>query len=122
MARQAVCDFPRTRRGNDRLSRLLACRRGNDGEIFLQASILRTFASGARRQSGNVTLGAQPQELSNRRPIAASSELFSLERQHNDLIVIKGVQAAAKFKHAFESRFTSGQPIIRPLVMPSVAG
>jgi len=28
-----------------------------------------------------------------------------LKRQDNDLIVIKDAQAAAKFKHAFETRF-----------------
>lgn len=59
VARQALRDFPGTGRGSDRLSRLFTRRRGNYGRIFLQAPAHRTVASGARRQSGVVTLGAQ---------------------------------------------------------------
>ena len=39
---------------------------------------------------------------------AANFSASGLKRQDNDLIVIKDVQAAIKFKHAFEARFASG--------------
>jgi phosphatidylserine/phosphatidylglycerophosphate/cardiolipin synthase-like enzyme len=38
---------------------------------------------------------------------AANFSASGLKRQDNDLIVIKDVQAAAKFKHVFEARFAS---------------
>jgi phosphatidylserine/phosphatidylglycerophosphate/cardiolipin synthase-like enzyme len=39
---------------------------------------------------------------------AANFSASGLKRQDNDLIVINDVQAATKFKHAFETRFASG--------------
>src|SRR5262245_57709840 len=42
---------------------------------------------------------------------AANFSVSSLKRQDNDPIVIKDTQAAAKFKHAFEGRFASGEAI-----------
>jgi phosphatidylserine/phosphatidylglycerophosphate/cardiolipin synthase-like enzyme len=46
---------------------------------------------------------------------AANFSASGLKRQDNDLIVIKDVQAAAKFRHVFEARFASGKalPIAR---------
>jgi phosphatidylserine/phosphatidylglycerophosphate/cardiolipin synthase-like enzyme len=40
---------------------------------------------------------------------AANFSASGLKRQDNDLIVIRDVQAAAKFKHVFEGRFASGE-------------
>jgi phosphatidylserine/phosphatidylglycerophosphate/cardiolipin synthase-like enzyme len=40
---------------------------------------------------------------------AANFSASGLQRQDNDLIVIKDAQAAAKVKHAFEPRFASGK-------------
>jgi phosphatidylserine/phosphatidylglycerophosphate/cardiolipin synthase-like enzyme len=40
---------------------------------------------------------------------AANFSASGLKRQDNDLIVIDDAQAAAKFKHAFEMRFSSGE-------------
>ena len=42
---------------------------------------------------------------------AANFSASGLKRQDNDLIVIKDAQAAAKFKHAFQARFASGEVI-----------
>jgi phosphatidylserine/phosphatidylglycerophosphate/cardiolipin synthase-like enzyme len=42
---------------------------------------------------------------------SANFSASGLKRQDNDLIVIKDVQAAAKFKHTFEGRFASGKPL-----------
>jgi phosphatidylserine/phosphatidylglycerophosphate/cardiolipin synthase-like enzyme len=46
--------------------------------------------------------------------LRTGAENFSasgLKRQDNDLIVITDAQGAAKFKHAFELRFASGEAI-----------
>jgi phosphatidylserine/phosphatidylglycerophosphate/cardiolipin synthase-like enzyme len=40
---------------------------------------------------------------------AANFSASGLKRQDNDLIVVKDVQAAAKFKHVFEAHFASGE-------------
>ena len=40
---------------------------------------------------------------------SANFSASGLKRQDNDLIVLKDAQAAAKFKHAFEARFVSGE-------------
>jgi hypothetical protein len=41
-------------------------------------------------------------------PGAANFSASGLKRQDNDLFVIRDVQVAAKFKHAFATRFASG--------------
>jgi phosphatidylserine/phosphatidylglycerophosphate/cardiolipin synthase-like enzyme len=42
---------------------------------------------------------------------AANFSASGLKRQDNDLIVIRDVQAAEKFKNTFETRFASGEAI-----------
>jgi phosphatidylserine/phosphatidylglycerophosphate/cardiolipin synthase-like enzyme len=42
---------------------------------------------------------------------AANFSASGLKRQDNDLAVIESAQAAAAFKHDFEARFTSGNPL-----------
>jgi hypothetical protein len=42
---------------------------------------------------------------------AANFSALGEKRQHDDLVVINDVQAAAKFKHVFEARFASRQSI-----------
>jgi phosphatidylserine/phosphatidylglycerophosphate/cardiolipin synthase-like enzyme len=42
---------------------------------------------------------------------AANFSASGLKREDNDLIVIEDAQAVAKFKHAFEARFASGEAI-----------
>ena len=42
---------------------------------------------------------------------SANFSASGLKRQDDDLIVIRDVQAAAKFKHVFEARFASGKDL-----------
>jgi phosphatidylserine/phosphatidylglycerophosphate/cardiolipin synthase-like enzyme len=42
---------------------------------------------------------------------AANFSASGLKRQDNDLIVIESAEAAASFKHNFDARFASGNPL-----------
>jgi phosphatidylserine/phosphatidylglycerophosphate/cardiolipin synthase-like enzyme len=42
---------------------------------------------------------------------AANFSASGLKRQDNDLIVIEIAEAAASFKHNFDARFASGNPL-----------
>jgi hypothetical protein len=43
--------------------------------------------------------------------LKANFSASGLERQDNDLIVIKDAEAAAQFKQVFEARFASGETL-----------
>jgi phosphatidylserine/phosphatidylglycerophosphate/cardiolipin synthase-like enzyme len=49
---------------------------------------------------------------------AANFSASGLRRQDNDLIVLKDAQAAAKFKHVFETRFASGEALALSVAEP----
>ena len=48
------------------------------------------------------------------RTSAANFSASGLKRQDNDLIVIETAQAAAAFKHNFETRFATGELLSQP--------
>jgi len=48
-------------------------------------------------------------EIDGQLPGATNFLASGLKRQDNDLIVLNDAQAAAKFKHAFDMRFSSGE-------------
>src|ERR1700751_3233548 len=101
-----------------------AAERGAKVRIYLDASQLaereptRVFEELARTRGVEIRVKCENSALMHLKSYeidghllrtgAANFSATGLKRQDNDLIVIKDVQAAAKFKHAFEARFASG--------------
>jgi phosphatidylserine/phosphatidylglycerophosphate/cardiolipin synthase-like enzyme len=92
-----------------------------DGTQFAEREPTRVFQDLAQTPSVEIRVkrshGAPMHLKSNQidgrvlRTGAANFSASGLKRQDNDLIVIRDVQAAEKFKNTFETRFASGEAI-----------